>query len=220
MELRGVKFGIYHTAKDWKLILNAKDIPTPEPKTTYTSIEGRNDDLDQSESIKGEIAYNNRTLSFTFLLTEGTYLERNDLIETILSKVHGKRLDIVLDDNTSVFFNGRCKVFDVVNNNAYGSLKIEAYCGAYAHKIVDTTVSTSLTSEAKDIIINNPGAESAIPTFVVENEATIVYGTSSITLNEGSHRVPDYLLKHGLTTLSVKGSGSLTIIFREGYLYV
>lgn len=38
--MRGVKFGEFHTAEDWDLILNAKSLTPPVPKTNYIAVEG------------------------------------------------------------------------------------------------------------------------------------------------------------------------------------
>lgn len=218
MVLRGVKFGDYHTANDWGLILNSKTITPPRPKTTYVSILGRDGDLDQSEALAGEIKYENRTLKFTFLLTEGTYLDRENLISEILTAVHGKKLNIILDDDTSVFFIGRCTVTDNKNTNAYGSIAIEVNCEPFKYKLVDTTETIALTSTAKNVALTNNGAKTVSPIFTVTNTVTIVLGTSSVTLNAGTHRVSNYVLKHGTTTIQVSGSGSLTVTYKEGYL--
>lgn len=220
MKLRGVKFGDYHTVEDWNLILNSKTITPPKPKTTYVSIAGRDGDLDQSEALAGEIKYENRILNFTFLLTEGTYQDRNDLISRIMTVVHGKRLNIVLDDNTSVYFVGRCTVTESSNNNAYGSISIEANCDPFALKLLDTTKTVTLSTTETAVTLINRGAKTLVPIFTVTGEATIIYGSSSVTIGAGSHRVPNYILKTGTTTLKVKGSGQLTISYKEGYLYV
>lgn len=218
MVLRGVKFGNYHTATDWGLILNSKTISPPKPKTTYVSIQGRDGDLDQSEALTGEIKYENRTLKFTFLLTEGSYTDRENLISEILTVVHGKKLNIILDDDTSVFFVGRCTVTEQSNNNAYGSIVIEANCEPFKLKLLDTNETIALTSLAKNVVLTNNGAKTVSPTFTVTDTATIVLGTSSVTLDAGTHRVSNYVLKHGTTTIQVKGSGTLTVTFKEGYL--
>lgn len=220
MKLRGVKFGGYHTARDWNLILNAKNITPPKPKTTYVSIAGRDGDLDQSEALAGEIKYENRTLTFTFLLTEGTYQDRNELISEIMTVVHGKKLDIVLDDNTSVYFVGRCTVTESSNNNAYGSISIEANCNPFALSIIDTTKRVTLTTSEKDVTLTNRGAKSLVPTLSVTDEATITWGSNLVTLGAGTHIVPRLVLKNGNTVISVKGSGELTFQYTEGYLYV
>lgn len=218
MELRGVKFGNYHTAKDWGMILNSKSITPPRPKTTYVTIEGRDGDLDYSEALAGEIKYENRTLKFTFLLTEGTYSERISLITSVLSILHGKKLDVVLDDDTSVYYSGRCSVTDVVNSNAYAILTVEVICDPFKLKFTDTRKTVTLSTSETTVRLTNNGAKTLIPTFTVSDEATVIYGSSSVTLDAGTHRVPKYILKTGNTDIRVKGTGTLTITYKEGYL--
>ena len=122
--MRGVRFGVYHTAEDWGLILNDKSLTPPVPKTTYIQVEGRDGDLDFSEALTGEIRYNNRVASFTLLATDGTYTDREELISEILGALHGKKVNIVLDDKPDYYLVGRCQVTEVTNNKAYGTIKV------------------------------------------------------------------------------------------------
>ena len=172
MVLRGVKFGDYHTANNWGLILNSKTISPPRPKTTYVSIQGRDGDLDQSEALTGEIKYENRTLKFTFLLTEGTYLDRENLISEILTVVHGKKLNIILDDDPSVYFVGRCIVTDRNNNKAYGSIAIEVNCDPFRLKLEEVEETIALTSVETSVALSNNGNKTVSPIFTVTDTAT------------------------------------------------
>lgn len=218
MALRGVKFGEYHTSLNWGLILNSKTISPPTPKTTYTAIPGRDGDLDQSEALTGVVNYNDRVLTFVFLMTDGNYYSRETLLSEILKNIHGKRLDIVLDDDTSVYFNGRCEVKEVINNNAYGSVTIEATCNPFRLNFVETTKTITLTSSNQTITLVNNGGKTLIPTLTVSNSATITYATGQITLDAGTYQFDKIVLKTGSTNLNVRGSGTLKFTYREGRL--
>jgi hypothetical protein len=52
----------------------------------------------------------------------------------------------------------------------------------------------------------------------VGGEAKLVYGTSSISLSKGKHRWPELLLTPGSHQLTVSGSSSLIISYREAVL--
>ena len=76
MQLRGVQFGDHHTANDWSLILHEKIVSPPKPKTNYVSVPGRDGDLDLTEALSDVVNYQDRTASYTFLLTDGSHADR------------------------------------------------------------------------------------------------------------------------------------------------
>lgn len=216
--MRGILIGNKHTADDWNLILNSKVISPPQPKTTYISIQDRDGKLDMSEALTGEIKYDSRSLSFTFLMTEGTYQDRENLISEIMSTVHGKRLEIYLDDDVEKCFIGRCEVKSYANSNAYGTIVIEATCDPYRKSANEKSVKVNLSSTDEAVPLTNNGAQTLIPTFIVSNTATIEYETSRVVLTKGTHLIDGIVMKTGVTEVLATGSGTLEVIWREGYL--
>lgn len=218
IKLRGVKFGEYHTANDWNLIQNARVDNPPQPQTVYTSIPGRDGDLDQSEAIANEVRFSNGSMSYTYLLTNGSYDERNKLLTEIMTATHGKRLQIIEDDDPDVYIDGRCTVTAKSNNVAYGSITIEVNREPYKLSILET-IKTVVLSESETVVsLVNHGRKTLIPTLAVSESATIVYGNNSVTLGAGDHIVDNLLLKTGATPVTVTGSGTLAFIYREGFL--
>ena len=217
-KLRGVKFGDFHTANDWALIQNARVDNPPQPKTVYTSIEGRDGDLDQSEAIANEVRFSNGLMSYTYLLLNGSYEDREALINEIMTTVHGKRLQIIEDDNPDVYIVGRCIVTSRSNNMAYGSITIEVNREPYKMSVLETVRTVVLSESATAISLVNKGRKTLIPTLAVSESATINYGNNTVTLGAGDHIVDNLLLKTGATPVTVSGSGTLAFIYREGVL--
>lgn len=218
MVLRGVRFGNYHTAGDWGLILNAKSIEPPTPKIVNVSIDGRDGEIDLSEALTGEIKYNNRKASFNFIITEGTYLDRESMISNIYRAVHGRKLNITLDDDYTRYLVGRCSITDVTNNNAYGTIKIEANCEPWRYLVYDTVRTIEVTNTLTDIFLSNQGVKSVIPTLTVTGTVNITFGTSKFSLSAGNYKISDLVLKSGETLIQVQGSGTLVVTYREGIL--
>lgn len=215
--MRGVTFGEFNTAEDWDLILNAKSLTPPEPKTTYVSVEGRDGDLDLSETLTGEIRYNNRSASFTFLLTEGTYSEREELIDQIMSAVHGKRLDIIDPDRPDYYLDGRCTMTSRSNNKAYGSITIEANCNPWFFAKTETRRAFTISSETSIALTNN-GGKTLTPEVVVTGSVTLAFDGSSVSLSAGTYKLTGLKLKTGSTVITANGSGTVTFVYREGVL--
>ena len=215
--MRGVKFGQYHSAEDWGIILNAKTLTPPVAKTTYISVEGRDGDLDLSETLTGEVRYKNRTSSFTFLLTDGSYFDREELLDEITSAVHGKRLEITTDDKPDYYLSGRCEVKERNNNKAYGTVKIECNCDPWYYRLTETVRSFSISSETDIILVNN-GRKTLTPEITVNGSITVAFNSTSVDLTTGTYKLSKLKLISGNTPLTLSGSGSISFTYREGVL--
>ena len=192
--MRGVQFGEYHTADDWGLILNAKSIDPPTPKYVKVSVDGRDGDLNLSRALTGDLKYNNRGASFTFLVTEGTQAERAELIREITNIVHGKELQIIEPDNEDYYLLGECLITDIGNDKAYGYFTIEADCEPYYYAINEIARTVSATSTPTDIVLNNTGRRTLIPTVTVTGSANLVIGSASVSLSAGTYKLPALIL--------------------------
>lgn len=218
MLLRGVKFGDYHTVEDWGLVLNSKNLTLPVPKIVYIPIEGRDGDLDLSEALTGEVKYENRIASFTFLLTDGTYSDREELISEITRVIHGKRLSIIIDDEPDRYLDGRCALVDVSNTKAYGVIVIECNCNPWKYARSETTLTITATSSNTEVILTNFGGKSLIPDIMVSGDITLIIDDSTHVLSTGDYKITDLILKSGKTTVKVKGFGTITFKYREAIL--
>lgn len=219
MKLRGIKIGDYHTGTDWQLTLTAKTLDPPEPKTNYVSVDGRDGDLDISEALTGEIRYQNRNATFDFVMTEGTHADRERLLTEILSAVHGRTLQIVLPDDVDHYLVGRCMVKNVQNSMAYGTFTIEANCEPWKYRIIPTVRSTPVTAERIEFPCVNAERRTVIPTFTVTGgTVNIEFGTVKVSLAAGTYQVPEIKFKTGTNLLTLYGTGSIEITWREAIL--
>lgn len=216
--MRGIKIGEYHSADDWELILNSKTINPPTPKYVRVPVDGRDGDLDLSEALTGEIKYNDREASFTFLLTNGSYSDREELIGEIINYVHGQRRDIILPDDTDHYLVGRCSVADIHNDKAYGSIKITATCEPYRYSVNEVNRVITATSTSTDVILSNVGRKTVTPTLIIVGEVSLTFADTSVTLGAGTYKLSALNLKAGQTIVSVKGSGTVTFNYREAIL--
>ena len=59
----GVTFGTKHSYRDWGLLLKSRPvISPPSPKTVYVDIPGSNGVIDLTESLTGDVKFDNRTI--------------------------------------------------------------------------------------------------------------------------------------------------------------
>jgi len=218
MILRGVQFNTYHTGIDWKLILNSRELPPPEPKEVNITVDGRDGDLDLSEALTGEIKYNNRPASFVFLATEGSYLDREELIIDITREIHGRTCKITLDDDKEHYLLGRCKIVGVKNNHSFATIEIEANCEPYRYALNETVRTFELTDQTIEILLSNHGRKTVIPEVEIEGNITLAFDEYRISVSSGPYKFPDLVVSTGDKLVTLSGSGKITFKYREGVL--
>lgn len=216
--MRAIQFNEKHTAEDWGLILTAKKRNPPTPKYEKISIDGRDGEIDLSRALTGEIKYKNTDASYSFLLSKGTQAEREELLSEIINFIHGQILNIIEPDDQYHYIVGDCIVENVVNNKAYASFTVSADCEPYRYAIEETNRYISLTSSITDIVITNTGTKILIPTLTVNGSVNLTVGSSSVALSSGQYKLTSLKLKPGATTISVSGSGTLIVSYREAIL--
>lgn len=210
----------YNTWCDWDLILTAKEITPPEPKTYYVDIDGMNGRLDLSESLSGEITYNDRTISASFWTNKGNRRDREKLLREITIAIHGKKMKIIEPDDPTHYFIGRVTIKSVNNILPYAEFTIEIICEPWRYAIDDTVRMVSVSSSTPtDVVICNNGAKTVCPTFAVTGTVTITYGGLSLNnLTEGTYKSSDIKFKHGVNLMNVSGNGTVTITYKEADL--
>ena len=216
--MRGVNFGDYHTADDWNLILNEKTINPPTPKIVKVAVDGRDGDLNLSRALSGDMKFNNRDASFTFLVTEGTHKEREDLIKEIINLIHGNELQIIEPDDEEHYLLGECTVSDVTNNKAYGSFKVTANCEPYKYFIDEINRTLTASATAIDVVLHNTGRKTVTPTITVDGAVNLAFGSSKVSLATGTYKLAELALHSGPTTVTISGSGTITFTYREAVL--
>ena len=218
MMKRGVKFGSYHTAVDWDMLLTDKSLTPPTPKTNYISVDGRDGDLDLSEALTGEIKFENRKAKYKFFVSAGTYNDRENLIAKILSVIHGRKLKIMIDDDPDHYMVGRCAVTDVKNINAYATMTVDATCEPWKYKVFETIRTVEVTGSAIELNCVNTGVKTVVPMLKVTGSINLEFDSLKIALSEGVFKVPELRLATGLKILTVSGNGALSVIYREAIL--
>lgn len=216
--MRGITIGEIHTANDWGLILNEKTVTPPEPKYVKVSIDGRDGDLNLSRALTGDLHYNNRSLSFLFLLVDGSQTEREEKLSEIVNLIHGTEQTIILPDDITYYFVGECKISEVRNDKAYGSFRMDVDAEPYKYSINEIKRVIELSSTSKEVVLRNVGRKTLVPTIEVTGSVTIEYGSSKTTLGAGTFKLIDLQLPTGNTIVTVSGSGSVTFSYREAVL--
>lgn len=140
----------YPNLPDNRLIVNGVDLSTtynlvlldgytlspPEPKTYTVDIPGGNGVIDLTESLTGDVSFNNRSQEFTFNII---YPENFETIKTKVSNfLHGKAYDYKMTMDPDYTYHGRFTVesyeHSAFTNGLLGQIKIKIEANPYKTK--------------------------------------------------------------------------------------
>ena len=215
--MKGILFGQFHSYRDLKLILNKKEMGAPAVKSNRIDIAGAGGVLDLTDFF-GEPKYENVTHKFDFS-TIAPQTEFLSLFSTIKNAIHGKKVRIVLDDDPTFFYMGRCFVSPFTNEKGVGIVSVECDCEPYKYKLNKTVVTTAIDG-TKTITLTN-GRKRAVPevTVATQTSLNLVYQTVNVwDLGAGSYTLPELELTEGENEVTVTGTGTITFTWQEGDL--
>lgn len=215
--MKGVTFGELHSYRDLDLILSKKEIGAPSVKTKKIEIEGADGSIDYTDFF-GRPNYGDVTHKFTF----SSVVPRSDSITQytkVKNALHGQKLRIVLDDDPSFYYVGRCYVSSYTNEKNIGTITVECDCEPYKYKVQPTFVSVAV--DGTEVISLTNGKKRAVPeiTITTDTSLNIVYQTFNVwDLGSGSYTLPDLELAEGINEVTVTGTGSINFTWQEGDL--
>ena len=215
--MKGIRFDGLHSYDDLKLILTSKEIGSPAVKTRKIDIEGADSALDLTEFF-GEPKYEDVTHKFEFE-TKQPQSEFLTQYSTVKNALHGKKGRIILDDDPSFFYMGRCSVSSFTNEKSVGRITIECDCEPYKYKI-DKTVAEIYVDGTFTAVLPNI-KKHAVPEVRIETEGTmrIVYQDSNIwDLGSGSYTLPELELVEGENEITFTGKGTIVLTWQEAGL--
>jgi len=217
---RRIILGDYDTFANGQWILSDWSFSEPVYKDSFVAVPGRSGDLDLSTTLTdGEPVYNNRTLTVALESSDGTRDDRKARIDSMINLLDGRRMQITLPDEDTCYIYGRIHVAQNYNDPALASVTVTANCDPWRYAKDLTTQTITATSTATAYTLTNAGRRTVVPTLVVAGgDVTIVQGTYTTTLSAGTYILPDITVPTGGATITVSGSGTLTVTYREASL--
>lgn len=216
----GTLFGTVHSRTDLNLIQQKCDVQPCTPKTNYKDIPGANGSKDLTEALGVGVRYADRTITWTFGLFPGTNWATKRA--EVASALNGRRVHIVMDDDTSNYWDGRLTVSSYKKDGKLKQIIVKAVCHPIKWAVDETVISrTDLTTSYKTLPLTGSKAP-VVPVITVSKETTLSYGTATITLSAGTHTVPDIVIGEVPAALKAKltsgTGGSITVTYRKGSL--
>lgn len=214
--INNVTFGDKNTFEDWNIVLTNKTISLPQAKISKIEIEGADGEIDLSEVLCGEIKFKNRTLKFEFTMLDN-YEDFEDKLTEIANYLQGKKLKIILSNDTTHYYYGRCSIDEFSCDKRIGKIVINCDCDTWKYDIEETIITKTITdSETFDIVGKR---KTVCPVFKSTADMTIIFNGNSYTINansEGSN--PNIQIKEGINRFTINGNGTITISYQGGEL--
>ena len=215
--MKGITFGNLHSYNDLKLILESKELGSPEVKVRKIDIEGADSSLDYTEFF-GEPKYEDVTHKFSFstIVPQAQFLS---LYSTVKNALHGKKMRIILDGDPLFYYLGRIKVMPFTNEKNIGKISVEADCEPFKYKLEKTVVSRAVSGTQTISLTNS--RKRAVPevSITTSGSLNLVFQGSNIwDLGSGSYTLPELELVEGVNTVTVTGTGNITFTWQEGSL--
>ncbi len=219
----GVSFGNKHSYRDFKTVMSSRTIGLPTVQTSKISVPGRDGDLDLTEALDGAVHYGNRVLEITLSATDRmsgkTWAET---LADIAFHIHGKRLQIVFDDDSEYYYTGRCTISRVALQMAAKSQSVTIVCDCQPYKISvdELTVQANVNPAYRTIVIEN-GRMPSVPSFTFSDPCWLNMNGETRQFDVGTYSSKDLILAPGRNTVYVKtveDVGLVTIRYRKGDL--
>ena len=221
----GIKIGEFHSYKDFGLVPTSKPIINlPSPKLEYLEIPGRQGEIDITESLTSEVIYEMRTGSFEFLVSD---IKKWQVVYVkLLSNVHGKKINIILDTEKDYVYQGRMWVSEFKSDKNYAIITLDYKLDPYKYHISDSNngefihrIDGITVTNSKRIALDFDSDMTIVPEFnnKTENVLTLNFEGKKFTLPKGISRFPEVRGRKNLI-LSFTGSSTLDISYKRGWL--
>lgn len=104
-----------NTWYDWHIVPTSRPVfAPPQVRNNFVEIPALDGYLDLTDLFGNSFGSREGSINFVVLNDYGIWYER---FESILNYVHGKRLNVVMNDDPTKFYHGRWEVSEWTNNN-------------------------------------------------------------------------------------------------------
>lgn len=207
-EVNGIK---KHSSSDFDLEFISYALNFPEPKTSYTEIEGGNGSIDHTE-VFGKIFYKDRKLTLNFESKAGF----DNSIRKIATFLHGKTAKITIYDDMDFYFLGRISFNKYTSDRKNGKVILECTASPYKYKR-EITVQTNQV-DTKSVIVYKNNRMEVIPTFQATDNMTFDFNGNTYSLGTTETIFPDVEFVEGDNIIVWHGNGIVTVTYKEGAL--
>lgn len=222
MEHRKLILGSYDTHLNGPWTLAAWSLSPAEFQANFVEVPGRNGALDLSTALTdGEPRYNSRTLEARLERSDGTRLEREAAITTMINWLDGWKMDIFLPDDELHYITGRVHVEKEYNDPAHAAVIVTATVDPWRYNLNETAFHLTAAAEEKSALLTNQGRRTVVPLLEITGDGAqvlLTVGTASWSLGPGTYQLPDLVVRQGGAEIKYRGGGELFFRYREAIL--
>lgn len=234
----GVTFGTKHSYRDWGLLLKSRPvISPPSPKTVYVDIPGSDGIIDLTESLTGDVKFDNRTIKCEFVVLDARN-RWSDIYSEIMDYLHGQRMRVRLDEDPTYYYEGRLQVNEWKSDKVTSTITIEGDVEPYKMEMFSSledwewdsfNFETGIIRDYKEIRVDESltftiegRRKSVVPSFTVVSDdgsgLQVRFNGTTYDLPDGTSRVLNIVIKNDTNTLYFTGNGTVSIDYRGGRL--
>lgn len=219
---RKIIFGTYDTEQNGPWTLASWTLSAAEYQTNLVEVPGRHGPLDLSTALTdGEPRYGSRTLTVHLERSDGTRLERETAINTMVNWLDGWRLDIRLPDDEGHYITGRVHVVKEYNDPAHAAVTVTAVCDPWRFSNYETVHRVTAAEATQIARLSNNGRRTVVPVVEITGEnasVLLAFGGASWMLSSGIYQLPDLVLPQGGADVTYGGTGGVSFTYREAVL--
>ena len=164
--MRGVTFGNIHSYDDLGLFMSDRpEILLPEAKLFTVDIPGGDGYVDLTESLVGEVKYENRELEFSFIIP-AEIDDQAEVYTRVYNALHGKKTKIVLDEDPNYYYVGRLSVKPKTKDSVM-EFTVKADCEPYKYEFGTRTYTANL-DKAEAPLVKIEGDNASTQSWVID----------------------------------------------------
>lgn len=217
--------GSKNTYTDFGLIPMSRPVVLPpEPKVSYLDIPGRNGALDLTETITGNITYENRQGSWKFVVDKNR--DWVEVYSELLSFIQGRFLRVILEDDPLYYYEGRLNISEWSSEKNHSVITINYILDPFKYEVVEAI--DERYQEITKNLVTEPFVFS-FDSYTKVIEAIVIcgnYGNIDVVASIGKINYPCRMGKNilpifhvnGNDTFKIEGNCEVTIRYRKGRL--
>lgn len=185
------------------VLLDGYTLSPPEPKTTTVEVPGRDGVLDLTESLIGDVTYNNRSMTFTFLIVD---LEQFEVVKTQVSNaLHGRKFNFEMSMDPGYTYTGRFKITSYTHTSTWnhgicGYIEVEIDAEPYklkSHYVYNLNATGGMMFQLPS------GRKKVHPIIDLKSPARIRWKNVVYRVGAGRFQLNDVLFEEGLNDIYI-----------------
>lgn len=218
-----------NTYDEWGLIPTARPvILPPEVKSTYVDLPASHGVLDYTDLLLGMTPFGQRKGSWEFVLRPGR--KWVPVYTSLMNYLHGKRHEIILEDDPGFRYEGRLRVNTWKSESQYSRITIDYELDPFKQSVRSTETEDWQWNDLFDTTIRygtfavdgeqyrtfiNDGLLPTTPEFFCSAPMSVDYGGNSFDLVAGRNYNQNLTLQPGDNIMAFHGTGTVKASYRE-----